>query len=481
MKNYHQEMLASLACELPDEVLKYKMCGDFAGAQAAIDRWLERPLAQELKNRLLLEKEILGQLGANYPYTESQVLALFRGQVADFAKEDLARLDRDGLAEWIMLDGEKHYIHNIVRNVLDKDAEIRRRAGREGEISEEKKNLFAAIREMREKGGMTKRFRLRTSIRLKDELFYPGIHLKAHLPLPACLHQISGVRLLAHCAGKVTVDAEDSLYRAVCIEDTLNENREFFIEYEYTVRAPYHDFSDEDAVRAYRACEAGSGAQMGEVPVKTVEGSVFSVSVQEAMRLYTAEQLPHIRFSPYLRALAAEIAGDEKEPLALARRIYDYITKNVNYSYMRDYFLIPDIPQYCARNLRGDCGVQALLFITLCRICGVPAKWQSGLYAVPGYVGPHDWAMFYAEPYGWLFADLSFGGSAFRDGDEAQRQFYFGNLDPFRMAANNAFQQPFASAKRFLPIDPYDNQIGELESDERGYRRSEVETAQVML
>ena len=36
----------------------------------------------------------------------------------------------------------------------------------------------------------------------------------------------------------------------------------------------------------------------------------------------------------------------------------------------------------------GDCGVFALLFITLCRIAGIPARWQSGLAVRPGRVGP---------------------------------------------------------------------------------------------
>ena len=68
---------------------------------------------------------------------------------------------------------------------------------------------------------------------------------------------------------------------------------------------------------------------------------------------------------------------------------------------MRNYSIQTCIPEYCATNLRGDCGVQALLFITLCRIAGVPAGWESGLYSNPVSLGAHDWAMFYAEPYGW--------------------------------------------------------------------------------
>ena len=80
--------------------------------------------------------------------------------------------------------------------------------------------------------------------------------------------------------------------------------------------------------------------------------------------------------------------------------------------------------------------------------------------------GMHDWAEFYAEPYGWLFADPSFGGSAFRSGDEERRRFYFGNLDPFRMPANGAFQQPFFPASTQWRRDPYDNQAGEMETED---------------
>lgn len=458
MMEFKHEQLISLEYPLPEEVLKYKMCGDFSSAQKSIERWLKRPIAEGLKTRLRLEREMLSLLPGEFPYTEEKVLELFREKVPDFDSQDLKRLDEEGLAEWIFLEGEKHYIHNILRNVMDKDDEIRKRAGVFGEQTEEEKNLCAAIREMKEKGSLTKRFHLRTSVGLREECFCPGMHLKAHLPLPAELHQVSDVKILAHSDCKVNIDPADSLYRAICFEDTPAVNTPYFVEYEYTVHAEYHDFSPEDRRRAEKSF------------VKDPHAG-----------LYTEEQAPHICFTPYLRELADEIVGGEKDPVSAAQRIYDYITRKVKYSYMKEYFLIPQISRYCAENLRGDCGVQALLFITLCRICGIPAKWQSGIYAIPGYVGPHDWAMFYAEPYGWLYADPSFGGAAFHEGDEEKRRFYFGNLDPFRMAANNAFAQPFACRKRFRPIDPYDNQSGEIESDERGFAAREIVSTKELL
>lgn len=455
---FHHEQLETLEYPIPEEILKYKLCGDFAAAKKSIKRWLKRPVAEGMKTRLRLESEMLDRFPEEFPYTKETLLKLFQEKVPDFSDCDLERLEEDGLAEWMFMDGEKHYIHNVMRNVLDKDDEIRKRAGLFGVVTEEDENLYSVIEEMKEKGSVTKHFHLKASVGLKDEYFRPGMYLKAHLPLPAKLHQTSDVKILSHTDCKVTIDPEDSLYRSICFEDTPKENVPFFAEYEYTVHAVYHDFSEEDQKRAK------------ETFVKDPQAG-----------LYTGEQRPHIRFTPYLQELAAEIVGEEKNPLEAARKIYDYITTKVKYSYMKEYFLIPQIPQYCAQNLRGDCGVQALLFITLCRICGIPAKWQSGLYAQEGYVGPHDWAMFYAEPYGWLYADPSFGGAAFHEGDEERRKFYFGNLEPFRMVANNAFAQPFASKKRFRPIDPCDNQSGEIESDERGFTAREIVSKKELL
>ena len=113
---------------------------------------------------------------------------------------------------------------------------------------------------------------------------------------------------------------------------------------------------------------------------------------------------------------------------------------------------------------------------------GIPARWQSGLAAEPDFCGAHDWVQFYIAPYGWLYADPSYGLAAARAGKEERRQFYFGNLDPYRMAANLAFQAPFTVPKRYWRADPYDNQVGELETALAGLRYEEyVRDKQVLL
>ena len=71
-------------------------------------------------------------------------------------------------------------------------------------------------------------------------------------------------------------------------------------------------------------------------------------------------------------------------------------------------------------------------------------------------------------PYGWMYADCSFGGGAYRAGAMDRWNFYFGNLEPFRVPCCSDFQHEFAPEKKFLRDDPYDNQNGEAEYEDRG-------------
>ena len=84
-------------------------------------------------------------------------------------------------------------------------------------------------------------------------------------------------------------------------------------------------------------------------------------------------------------------------------------------------------------------------------------------------------------PHGWLYADPSFGTAAVRAKNEERRQFYFGNLDPYRMVANRAFQAPFTVEKEFWRADPYDNQLGEMETETRGLLYGEYDRGKELL
>ena len=148
---------------------------------------------------------------------------------------------------------------------------------------------------------------------------------------------------------------------------------------------------------------------------------------------------------------------------------------------MRDYLFMDFIPGFAMLNDRGDCGVMALLFITLCRAMGVPARWQSGSHVEPDSIGSHDWAQFFVAPYGWLPADPSFGGGALRKGDTELWDHYFGNLDPYRQINCTGFAKPFDPPRLYLHRDPYDNQSGEIEYTDAPLWYDDIKTSREVV
>jgi hypothetical protein len=110
----------------------------------------------------------------------------------------------------------------------------------------------------------------------------------------------------------------------------------------------------------------------------------------------------------------------------------------------------------------ADCGQQTLLLMTLLRLNGIPARWQSGMVFSDGdYDNLHDWGLLYLEPYGWVPMDVTFG--RLDAGDAQLDMFYLGGLDAYRIAFNDEYSQPFAPPKQHFRSETVDLQRGEVE------------------
>lgn len=487
--------------------------------ERVIQKRLAKDLPLALKERLLAELEIIRRLPGQYPYSWEEALEMMKKHIRDFSREEFQELWEDDAMDWIYLQGKVYFKENFFSNLMKtRDWLCRRLLFPEmGEGKWEKSQfLDKTIARMKEKGGISCRFRMKTVLQLEEQAQRTGEAIRVYLPIPVEYAQVKSFRLL-HAqvwfgGGQIRevpvfraalekwdassenskewddspenskewdnssenskkwnaspenkgdnsfvawIAPEHAPQRTICFQGKYEKDAHFEIEYEYQIDMPYIDLKHKQ---------------------KPLVRGWIPRAEEDKPEHYLGEQLPHVHFTPYLKALAKEIVGDEGQPLEKARRIYDYITTHLMYSFVRDYFSITELVDYTASGWKGDCGLQALLFITLCRISGVPARWQSGLYAKPGDVGSHDWAMFYVEEYGWLFADCSFGGSAARMGCEERREFYFGNLDPYRMPACCQFQADFLPPVKGLRIDPYDNQTGEAEYADRCLRAGEIET-----
>jgi len=177
------------------------------------------------------------------------------------------------------------------------------------------------------------------------------------------------------------------------------------------------------------------------------------------------ERPPHIAFSPELKKQVAEIVGDEKNPLVKVRKIFHWIDANIRYHAEQEYSTIPSFSLACMSRRKGDCGVQSILFVTMCRIAGVPARWQSGWETKRVNNSMHDWTEVYIDPWGWLPCDPSYGLQ--KSDDPKVREFYIGHQDSYRCIINLDYGRELVPPKPSLRSEPADFQVGEIELDGR--------------
>lgn len=423
---------------LPEDLMKLKWGGDYERLISVIDRRLaDETLPAPLRKRLQLERILAARIPSQYSYSYEEALELLRANIRDFKDKELETLWEENTADWIYINGRVQFHELFFDNLMKTRDDYGARFL--GTMEDNEKNaalLRENVRLMEEHGGRTVHMRLLTRLSLTPEAEKACMGKTAHvyMPLPVEYAQVRNLRLLGFegIAGEpVSVDNGSYPQRTARFETVIRGGEVWQTEFEFD----------------------------NETVFRNPDPSQVLFSQPS---FYTGEEAPHIRFTPYLRELTRSVTEGEENPLLAAEKIYRFITSQVKYSFVRSYSTVEDIPEFTAANRKGDCGFQALLFITMCRIAGIPARWQSGLYATPLTVGSHDWAQYYVAPFGWLSADCSFGGSAFRQGDEKRRAYYGANLDPYRIPYASQFMHSFSREEEGLRDDPYDNQSGEV-------------------
>ncbi|MBO3831816.1 MAG: transglutaminase domain-containing protein [Candidatus Brockarchaeota archaeon] len=433
-----------LIAGLPDAVRRLEEKGLFKEAVGAINRLLSdgRTLPTLLRSRLEWELERIMRVKWDYCLSKKDAFKSLSEQIPGLTMSEFEEWLGKGLIDHMEIEGEIRIFRNFLPNFLRERDEVRSRikARNYTEIAGMlRKHLDTVVHRAVELGTRhvePVKNRVSMVLRVKPEAVPDGETVRVWIPFPQRNELQPFVKLVSTLPDKYFLAPENAPQRTIYFEGKSVKDRdlEFSVEYEYVVNAAYVEI-DPERVSPY------------------IE--------DESYRRFTSEVLPHVAFTPYLRRLADELVAGESNPYLKAWRIYDWITGNVSYALVPEYSTIECISDYAARNLRGDCGVQALLFITLCRISGVPARWQSGWYLNPIRPSPHDWAQFYVEPYGWLYADPSFGGHWRKV--EKYRRFYFGNIDHYRLVANTDLSVNLTPPKKYFRSDTVDNQRGEVE------------------
>jgi transglutaminase-like putative cysteine protease len=277
----------------------------------------------------------------------------------------------------------------------------------------------------------------------------PGARVRAWLPFPQETDLQRDVRLVeagpgeprVAPAGRLDPAVEGCLQRSVVLEAVVADPPrplEFRAVFEFVSFAFAPDL---DEARAEPLPADWGGAFLGERP-------------------------PHIVFTPEIRRQVAEIVGDETNPLARARKIFRWVSRSIPWQAEDEYSTIPSLAVRGFAVRRGDCGVQSSVFITMCRIAGIPARWQSGFETRPTVgIGMHDWAEIHVTPWGWLPADASYG--ALLAADPTTADFFCGGRDSYRLIVNLDWGRELCPPFPGLRSEPADFQRGEVEVDGR--------------
>jgi len=123
---------------------------------------------------------------------------------------------------------------------------------------------------------------------------------------------------------------------------------------------------------------------------------------------------------PRIMQVAREIAGDETDPVVVARKLNDWVygalRKEVTLS-------VPSAVQVLEAR-RGDCNEHTVLYIALARALGLPARTAVGVVYVNGRFYYHAWPEVWLD--GWVAVDPTFGQAP---ADASHLRFLVGGLE----------------------------------------------------
>ena len=421
--------------------------GHFKDAAARITSALAASsLATEQHEQLAFERERMRRILLDFTLTADDAQARLRRQIPDLTPAEFAAWDAAGLLEHQVIDGRTLYFDRAPSNLfhLSPAALARRKSPKPAWTDGPMERANAHHHDVRKEALATgkrsvapRHVRVTYSITVKPDAAPSGETLRAWLPFPRALPgQQEDIRLIESTPRQNTIAPESALQRTVYLEQRAAAGKptKFSITYELTVFAQYNLIDPDKVVGAPATPELAKDV---------------------------AERPPHIVFTDDLRKFSREVVGDEKNPYRIAQKLFAAVDR-IPWAGAREYSTISNISDYALHAGHADCGQQTLLLMTLLRLNGIPARWQSGwVYSDSDYNTMHDWGWVYFAPYGWVPMDVTFG--RLNSGDAQLDGFYLGGLDAYRLAFNDDFSQPFVPAKRHFRSETVDSQRGEVE------------------
>jgi transglutaminase-like putative cysteine protease len=429
-----------------EQVVTLVDAGRFSAAEAQIASSLpEQDLSSAERTALEFERERMRRIRLDFTLSADDVKAQLRRQIPDLTAEEFTAWAAAGLLERKTIDGETRYFKRSPSNLFRLSAQAAARRADNSPFNDgpmERANAHhREVRDQAIRSGKTsvapRRVRVTYSIAVDPDVVPDGEVVRAWLPFPRALPgQQEDIRLITSQPTQHTLAPESTLQRTVYLEQAAQSGAatKFSIEYELTIFAQDHRIDPDKVVPA---------------------------NITRELAPFVAERKPHIVFTDDIRRFSREVVGDEKNPYRIAQKLFAAVDR-IPWAGALEYSTISNISDYALKAGHADCGQQTLLLMTLLRLNGIPARWQSGwVFSDGDYDNMHDWGFAYLAPYGWVPMDVTTG--RLNSGDPALDTFYLGGLDAYRIAFNDDFSQPLFPSKQHFRSETVDSQRGEVE------------------
>jgi len=431
--------------------------GRFRDAQKALEAKVEKGDTSDIEARGELI-EIIRRIRLEYSLTFNALLRQVQADIPDASARDLDQWINESKIRERNIDGQRFFFSSEPKNIYLFSSSAKARLAKAGKGKKPSKwkltdHLQAIVNEAEKTGHvevLPVKHRYTHTLTIKPNLpeIKPGSVVRVWLPFPQEYRQQSDIKLLsasptpkmiapaAHDGNPVAGAAQRSIYFEKIVTNTA-EPLVFREQVEFISRA-YYPKLDPAAVEPLPA--DWKDACLGERP-------------------------PHIVFAPEIKKQVAAVVGNETNSLEKARKIFRWVSASIPWNSEDEYCIIPSFALKGFEARRGDCGIQNTVFITMCRIAGVPARWQSGYETKPvkDNWGMHDWAEIYIAPWGWLPADASYGVK--ESPDPRIADFYCGHQDSYRFIVNLDWGRELDPPKQSMRSEPADFQRGEVEVD----------------
>jgi transglutaminase-like putative cysteine protease len=438
--------VASAATPAVQRAIELVDAGRFAEAEASIASGLKSPsVPADERSALEFERERMRRILLDFTLTQADVKAKVRESIPDLTDQEFAAWDQDGLFEKRVIDGRTLYFQRSPANLFRlSPAAMARHKGPIGPFdgpmetpNEHHRAVVKAAREQRQRSVLPHRVRVTQSISVQADAVPAGETVRAWIPYPRAIKgQQENIRYIESAPAEHRIAPEAALQRTVYFERPAQAGKrtEFSVTYELTIYAQH-------------------------TPIDPNE--VVATKLTPELLEHVRERPPHIVFTDAIRKFSREVVGDEQNPHAIAQKLFAAVDR-IPWAGALEYSTITNISDYALHAGHADCGQQTLLLMTLLRLNGIPARWQSGMVFSDGeYDNLHDWGMLYLAPYGWVPMDVTTG--RMRAGDPAIDNFYLGSLDAYRIAFNDDYSQPLSPAKQHFRSETVDSQRGEVE------------------